>query len=88
MSLSRSLEAQLTDFENAAFTIFISLIGRAILFFKLNLYMPLSKVDENMKRAHHRDAVTKEKFFFRKHIGEILFLELHSHSVIRLQRCL
>jgi glutamate--cysteine ligase catalytic subunit len=25
-------------------------------------------MDENMKRAHHRDAVHKEKFYFRKNI--------------------
>ena len=26
--------------------------------------MPLSKVDENMRRAHKRGAVTEEVFFF------------------------
>ena len=28
----------------------------------------MSKVDENMKRAHNRGAVLKEKFFFRNHV--------------------
>jgi len=32
----------------------------------LNFYMPISKVDENMKIAHKRDAIWKESFFFRK----------------------
>ena len=51
------MEVQLTDFENAAFTTFVVLVSRVILAFGLNLYIPLSKVDENMRRAHKRDAV-------------------------------
>lgn len=54
----RSMEVQLTDFENAAFTTFVVLVSRVILAFGLNLYIPLSKVDENMRRAHKRDAVS------------------------------
>lgn len=65
----RTMEVQLTDFENAAFTVFIILITRVILAFDLGLYLPLSKVDENMKRAHKRDAVNTERFFFRKFIA-------------------
>lgn len=62
----RSMEVQITDFENAAYSIFIVLVTRAILSFRLNFYMPISKVDENMERAHQRDAVRKQKFWFRK----------------------
>eukprot|EP00611_Tribonema_gayanum_P021822 TRINITY_DN4282_c0_g1_i1.p1 TRINITY_DN4282_c0_g1~~TRINITY_DN4282_c0_g1_i1.p1 ORF type:complete len:474 (-),score=175.74 TRINITY_DN4282_c0_g1_i1:711-1958(-) len=62
----RSLEVQLTDFENAAFVVFIVLVTRVILAFDLNLYMPLSKVDANMRRAHARDGVLREKFWFRR----------------------
>ena len=40
----RSMEVQMTDFENAAFSIFIVLLTRAILSFDLNFYMPISKV--------------------------------------------
>jgi glutamate--cysteine ligase catalytic subunit len=40
----RSMEVQLTDFENAAFSIFIVLLSRAILTFGLNFYIPISKV--------------------------------------------
>ena len=58
------MEVQLTDFENAAFTVFIVLLSRVILYFDLNLYQPLSKVDENMSRAQKRDALLKEKFWF------------------------
>ncbi|KAF0976579.1 hypothetical protein FDP41_004478 [Naegleria fowleri] len=61
----RVMEVQLTDFENAAFTVFIVLLTRAILSFKLNMLMPLSEVDLNMKKAHLRDAVLNQKFKFR-----------------------
>ena len=47
---------------------FIVLLTRAILSFGLNFYMPVSKVDENMKRAHRRDAINTERFFFRREL--------------------
>lgn len=78
------MEVQLTDFENAAFSIFIVLLSRAILTFGLNFYMPISKVrtssntptftesavqvDVNMERAQKRDAARQGKFYFRKSI--------------------
>ncbi|KAJ4396047.1 glutamate--cysteine ligase [Gnomoniopsis smithogilvyi] len=62
----RPMEIQITDFENAAFAVFIVLITRAILSFDLNFYIPIVKVDENMETAHRRDAVLGEKFHFRK----------------------
>ncbi|ETO22627.1 glutamate-cysteine ligase Gcs1, partial [Reticulomyxa filosa] len=75
----RPLEIQLTDFENAAFAIFVTLLSRAILFFGLNLYIPISKLDENMQRAHKRNAVRNEKFYWRtcnKRDGELAMAEL------------
>ena len=48
---------------------FIALVSRVILAFDLNLYIPLSKVDENMRRAHARSAHRTQKFWFRKHMG-------------------
>jgi len=65
------MEMQLTDFENAAFTVFIVLITRVILTFDLNMYIPISRVDANMQRAHSRGAVTKGKFFFRRHLAPL-----------------
>jgi glutamate--cysteine ligase catalytic subunit len=59
------MDIQLTDRENAAFSIFVVLLTRTILHFNLNFYMPLSKVDANMETAHHRDAVRQDKFWFR-----------------------
>ncbi|KAE8226846.1 hypothetical protein CF319_g624 [Tilletia indica] len=64
----RSMEVQVTDFENAAFSVFIVLLTRAIQSFGLNFYMPISKVDVNMQRAHLRDAIHKSKFFFRRQV--------------------
>ncbi|KAI1401699.1 GCS-domain-containing protein [Hypoxylon fuscum] len=62
----RPMEIQITDFENAAFAVFMVLITRAILSFDLNFYIPIVKVDENMETAHARDAVLEKKFYFRK----------------------
>jgi glutamate--cysteine ligase catalytic subunit len=64
----RSMEVQITDFENAAFALFIVLLSRAILSFNLNLYIPISKVDENMGRAQRRDASVSGRFYFRKDV--------------------
>ncbi|KAK2839200.1 Zn finger-containing GTPase- Activating Protein for ARF, partial [Arthroderma sp. PD_2] len=62
----RPMEIQITDFENAAFSVFMVLITRAILSFDLNFYIPIPKTTENMETAHARNAVLDEKFYFRK----------------------
>lgn len=67
----RSMEMQLTDFENAAFAVFTVLLQRVILTFDLNLYIPISKVDANMQRAHSRNAAAKGKFYFRRHMAPL-----------------
>ncbi|CAG8652443.1 34349_t:CDS:10, partial [Gigaspora margarita] len=64
----RCMEVQITDFENAAFVIFMILLTRIILSYDLNFYIPISKVDENMATAYKRDALNTEKFWFRKNI--------------------
>eukprot|EP00116_Pleurobrachia_bachei_P015519 sb/3475781/ len=61
----RTIEAQLTDFENAAFVSFCILLSRALVSFNCNFYLPLSYVQENMKRAQQRNAVLDQKFYFR-----------------------
>ena len=61
----------MTDFENAAFTVFSVLATRVVLAFDLALYIPLSKVDENMARAARIDAVRTQKFYFRRNIESI-----------------
>jgi glutamate--cysteine ligase catalytic subunit len=65
------MEVQLTDFENAAFTVFIVLLTRVVLAFDLALYIPLSRVDENMRRAQEVDGVVRNLFFFRKNLAPI-----------------
>jgi glutamate--cysteine ligase catalytic subunit len=62
----RSMEIQITDFENAAFAIFIVLVTRAILSYDLNFYIPIPRTTENMETAHTRDALLNSKFWFRK----------------------
>nr|OQO17965.1 Glutamate--cysteine ligase [Rachicladosporium sp. CCFEE 5018] len=62
----RPMEIQITDFENAAFSVFVVLITRAILSFDLNFYLPIPSTTENMETAHARDAVLEKKFYFRK----------------------
>ncbi|KAK9503699.1 hypothetical protein O3M35_010204 [Rhynocoris fuscipes] len=64
----RPCEIQITDFENAAFVVFIVLLTRVILSYKLNLLIPISKVDENMAKAQKRSAVREEVFWFRRDI--------------------
>lgn len=59
------LVAHRTDFENAAFAVFIVLLTRAMLVLDFDFYVPISKLDEDMERAHRRGAVRNEKFFFR-----------------------
>ncbi|XP_057331276.1 glutamate--cysteine ligase-like isoform X1 [Microplitis mediator] len=62
----RPMDIQITDFENAAAVCFIILLAKVIVHFNLNTLIPLSKVEENMMRAQKRDAVNKEKLWFRK----------------------
>jgi len=61
----RPMEIQITDFENAAFSIFIVLITRAILSFDLNFYIPIPLTTTNMETAHARNAALDQKFHFR-----------------------
>ena len=62
----RPMEIQITDFENAAFSVFLVLITRAILSFDLNFYIPITRTTQTMETAHIRDAVNTQKFYFRK----------------------
>lgn len=64
----RSMEVGLTDFENAAYAIFVVILSRVILAYNLNLYIPISKVDENMARSSQRDAINTQLFYFRQDV--------------------
>ncbi|KAJ2800011.1 glutamate--cysteine ligase, partial [Coemansia helicoidea] len=63
-----SLEVQLTDAENAAFITFIVLLSRVILSYRLNLYLPISLMDQNMARAQKVNAVRDQLFYFRRDV--------------------
>ena len=64
----RTMDIQLTDFENAALIVLLGLVNNIINHFDLDFLMPISKIDENMERAHKVDAVIKEKFWFKINI--------------------
>ena len=66
----RTLDNQITDFENAAYITLVNLMTRVLNDFEVNLSMPISLCDENIERAQGVDAVLKQKFWFRKHIVE------------------
>ncbi|XP_003723283.1 glutamate--cysteine ligase catalytic subunit [Strongylocentrotus purpuratus] len=74
----RPIEVQLTDFENAAYVVFLVLLTRAILTFNINFLIPISKVDENMEKAQKRDAVLNQQFYFRKDIHSFNDTELQT----------
>ena len=61
----RPMEILLNDFENAAYSVFIILASQAILEFNPDFYIPILKIDENMKIAHKVDAATKDSFWFK-----------------------
>ena len=61
----RSMDIQLTDFENAAMTILLGLIVNVINNYDVDFIMPISMIDTNMDRAHKRDGLLTEKFWFK-----------------------
>ena len=64
----RPMEVQMTDFENAAFVVFMALVRRAISHFDLNFYLPMELVGENMRRSVMRDTVNQNQFWFRESV--------------------
>jgi glutamate--cysteine ligase catalytic subunit len=58
------MDIQLTDFENTSLIVLLGLITNVCNFLNVNFIMPISLVDENMKRAHYNDALLKTKFWF------------------------
>jgi glutamate--cysteine ligase catalytic subunit len=64
----RTMDIQLTDYENSALIILLGMITNVLNHFNVNFFMPISKIDINMERAHKRDALHKEKFWWRTNI--------------------
>ena len=61
----RPMDIQLTDFENTALTVMVGMLANIINEFDLDIIVPITMVDENMKRAHARDAASQAKFWWK-----------------------
>ena len=59
------MDIQLTDFENSALTIAVGMIANVVNTFDTDFILPVSLVDENMKRAHNRDGLLQTKFWWK-----------------------
>lgn len=62
----RTMDIQLTDFENTALIVVLGLVVNIINHFNIDFVIPIDKLDENMLRAHKRSAILNEKFWFNK----------------------
>jgi glutamate--cysteine ligase catalytic subunit len=62
------MDIQLSDFENSSLIVLLGMINNIINHFDLDFIMPLTKIDENMERAHMRDAASTQKFWFKINI--------------------
>lgn len=60
----RTMEIQITDFENAAFSVFMILLIGALRTGKFSLQMPISMVDDNLAKSQMRNAVRDGRFRF------------------------
>lgn len=80
----RPMELNITEFENAAYVVFLVLLTRAILTFDLDLVIPISKVDENMRVAQKVDAVLNETLWFRENLTSASSLGAAEPSVVRM----
>ncbi|ETW61659.1 hypothetical protein PFMC_02442 [Plasmodium falciparum CAMP/Malaysia] len=65
----RTPDIQITDFENSCVVTLVMLLSKFILKERLNLYIPMTLLEENLFRASKREALTKEKFYFRKDLS-------------------
>ena len=61
----RTMDIQLTDFENTCLIVTLGLITNVINHFNVDFIIPITMADENMKRAHFRNAIIHQKFWFK-----------------------
>ena len=61
----RPMDICLTDFENIALTVAVGMIANVVNTFDLDFVLPISLVDENMKRAHNRGGLLNTKFWWK-----------------------
>jgi glutamate--cysteine ligase catalytic subunit len=58
----RTMDIQLTDYENSAMIVLLGMIVNLINYYDVDFIMPISLVDKNMDTAHLRDAILYQKF--------------------------
>lgn len=58
----------MTDFENTCLIVLMGLIVNVINHFDVDFIIPITLSDENMKRAHYRDAILNQKFWFKTNV--------------------
>jgi len=58
------MDIQMTDYENSCLIVTLGLIVNVINHFNLDFIIPITYADLNMDRAHKRNAVSSEKFWF------------------------
>lgn len=82
----RCMDAPLTEIEKSILTYVTTLLFRIVTSDKIDVdfYVPMSKVDENFKRAFLRDSTTKQKFFFRRHFCSQLPGHVNNQEVVEL----
>ena len=61
----RTMDLQLTDFENAALSIALSMLVNVINDFNVDFIVPITNVDKNMDIAEERGSVTDGRFLFK-----------------------
>jgi glutamate--cysteine ligase catalytic subunit len=65
----RTMDIQLTDFENAALIVLLGMIVNVINNFDVDFAMPISMIDENMDRSHKVDGLLNQKFWFKTNVA-------------------
>ena len=58
------MDIQITDFENTCLIVLMGLITNMINHFDVDFIIPITLSDQNMQRAHFRDAILTQKFWF------------------------
>ena len=61
----RTMELQLTDMENAALTVAISMLVNVVNFYNVDFIVPISLVDQNFERAEQPNAASEQRFWFK-----------------------
>ncbi|PFH38557.1 glutamate-cysteine ligase, catalytic subunit domain-containing protein [Besnoitia besnoiti] len=82
----RTPEIQLCDFENAACVALITVLVQVLLEERLDLYIPMSLNDANVKRSAQVNSILTQKFWFRKDIRrdsiDRSFGEFYLHEIL------